>query len=125
MLYELLTGTTPFDRKRLDTAGCDEMRRIIQEEDPPKPSLRLTTIDKFRVPTLADSEPAPRPIEGAGDQTQSKQDSIPSDLDWFVMKAMEKDRVRRTNQQQPWRLICGVSWRRNRLRRGRHCNFID
>ncbi|MGB0597079.1 MAG: protein kinase domain-containing protein [Rubripirellula sp.] len=95
MLYELLTGTTPFDRKRLDTAGYDEMRRIIQEEDPPKPSVRLTTVDKARGPTLGDSESVSRMIGDASEQTQSKQDSIPSDLDWIVMKAMEKDRIRR------------------------------
>jgi serine/threonine protein kinase len=95
MLYELLTGTTPFDRKRLDTAGYDEMRRIIQEEDPPKPSVRLTTVDKVRAPTLGDSESASRMIVGASQPTQSKRDSIPGDLDWIVMKAMEKERVRR------------------------------
>ena len=42
LLYELLTGRTPFDPKRLSQAGLDEIRRIIREEDPPKPSTRLT-----------------------------------------------------------------------------------
>ena len=43
LLYELLTGTTPFDQKRLHAAAFDEMRRIIREEEPPKPSTRLST----------------------------------------------------------------------------------
>ena len=43
LLYELLTGTTPFDKQRLREAAYDEMRRIIREEDPPKPSTRLST----------------------------------------------------------------------------------
>ena len=44
LLYELLTGTTPFDKERLRTAGYDEMRRIIREEEPPKPSTRISTL---------------------------------------------------------------------------------
>ena len=44
LLYELLTGTTPFDKERLRTAGYDEMRRIIREEEPPRPSTRLSTL---------------------------------------------------------------------------------
>src|SRR5262249_44241822 len=44
LLYELLTGTTPFDRERLRTAAFDEIRRIIREEEPPRPSTRLTTL---------------------------------------------------------------------------------
>src|SRR5207344_2042936 len=44
LLYELLTGTTPFDRQRFETAAYDEIRRIIKEEDPPKPSTRLTSL---------------------------------------------------------------------------------
>ena len=45
LLYELLTGTTPFDKQRLRSAAWDEMLRIIREEEPPKPSTRLSTID--------------------------------------------------------------------------------
>ena len=45
LLYELLTGTTPFDRQRLRSAAFDEMLRIIREEEPPRPSTRLSTID--------------------------------------------------------------------------------
>ena len=89
LLYELLTGTTPFDRDRLDTAGYDEMRRIIREEEPPKPSTRLTTIQSVSSKTIEDSQvtlPA---------TVSRRRESIPSDLDWIVMKAMEKDRTRR------------------------------
>ena len=93
MLYELLTGTTPFDRQRLDTVGYDEMRRIIQEEEPPKPSLRLTTIARRRVSTLR--EESSENNSWANEPEPSKRDAIPSDLDWIVMKAMEKDRQRR------------------------------
>ena len=46
LLYELLTGTTPFDKERLRQAACDEMRRIIREEEPPKPSTRLSTLGR-------------------------------------------------------------------------------
>ena len=46
--YELLTGTTPFDKERLRTAGYDEMRRIIREEEPPRPSTRLNTLGRLR-----------------------------------------------------------------------------
>ena len=44
LLYELLTGTTPFDKERLRSCGYDEMRRIIREEEPPRPSTRLSTL---------------------------------------------------------------------------------
>src|SRR5690349_1592920 len=46
LLYELLTGTTPFDKERFKTVGYDEIRRILREEEPPKPSTRLSTIDE-------------------------------------------------------------------------------
>ncbi|QDT12618.1 serine/threonine-protein kinase [Stieleria marina] len=91
LLYELLTGTTPFDRKRLDSAGYDEMRRIIRDEEPPKPSTRLTTIQTVGSQTVEEVRSASScDLKDAG-----KRESIPSDLDWIVMKAMEKDRTRR------------------------------
>jgi tetratricopeptide (TPR) repeat protein len=82
LLYELLTGTTPFDRERLATASFDEMRRIIKEEEPPKPSTRLrkdsvTITARFRSSSLI---PHPSSLQ---------------ELDWIVMKALEKDRGRR------------------------------
>lgn len=91
LLYQLLTGTTPFERERLDSAGYDEMRRIIREEEPPRPSTRLTTLRNSQLATVSagatksDSHQAFRQLH----------ESIPVDLDWIVMKALEKDRTRR------------------------------
>ncbi len=85
LLYELLTGSTPFDRKTLGNALLGELQRLIRETDPPRPSTRL---DQSRE-TLA-SIAAHRRIEpkrlGA---------LLRGDLDWIVMKALEKDRARR------------------------------
>ncbi|HEX4590030.1 MAG TPA: serine/threonine-protein kinase, partial [Gemmataceae bacterium] len=84
LLYELLTGTTPFDRKRLKSAAFDEMLRIIREEEPPKPSTRLS--GSTELPSIA----AQRKMEPA---KLSK--LVRGELDWIVMKALEKDRGRR------------------------------
>jgi len=84
LLYELLTGGTPFERKRLRSAAFDEVLRIIREEEPPTPSKRLSTIDEL--PSIA----AERSLEpkrlGA---------VVRGDLDWIVMKCLEKERSRR------------------------------
>lgn len=85
LLYELLTGTTPFDRQRLGEATYDELRKIIREEEPPRPSDRLTTLGRLES-TLMNS-PNQR-----GDQLSRL---VKGDLDWIAMKAMEKDRQRR------------------------------
>jgi serine/threonine protein kinase len=85
LLYELLTGTTPLDRRRLRSVAFDEMLRIIKEEEPPKPSTRLTQ-SKESLANLAvqrRTEPARLMKEVRGD------------LDWIVMKCLEKDRTRR------------------------------
>jgi len=84
LLYELLTGATPFDRHRLRSAAFEEMLRIIREEDPPKPSTRLSTIDTL--PTVA----ANRRIE-----PKKLSVLVRGELDWIVMKALEKERSRR------------------------------
>jgi len=86
MLYELLTGTTPFDARELLSKGLDEMRRTIREVEPIKPSTRLTQTVESQI-LSPKSE-----IESAGANRQS---AIPSDLDWIVMKCLEKDRTRR------------------------------
>ncbi len=85
LLYELLTGTTPFDRQRFGRAAFDEIRRIIREEEPPRPSTRLTSLSQ----TL--------PSVSAKRKTETKKLSalVKGDLDWIVMKALEKDRSRR------------------------------
>ncbi|TWU22596.1 serine/threonine-protein kinase [Bythopirellula polymerisocia] len=84
VLYELLSGETPFDRQRLRSAAFDELLRIIREEEPPRPSTRLSTSESL--PSIA----ANRHIE-------PKQLSalVHGELDWIVMKALEKDRTRR------------------------------
>jgi hypothetical protein len=84
LLYELLTGTTPLERKRLREAALDDVFRIIREEEPPRPSTRLSTSD--RLPAIA----AARKMEPA---KLSK--LVRGELDWIVMKALDKDRGRR------------------------------
>ena len=85
LLYELLTGTTPFDKERLHQAGYDELRRIIREEEPPKPSTRISTLGQAAttVSTQRQSDP------------QRLRQLFRRELDWIVMKALEKDRNRR------------------------------
>ena len=85
LLYELLTGSTPFARQRLSSASDEERRRIIREEDPPKPSTC--------VQTLGDSASAASTLRGTDPRRLSRQ--LQGDLDWIVMKAIEKDRNRR------------------------------
>ena len=86
LLYELLTGKTPFDAKELMQAGLDEMRRTILEKEPVRPSTRLSTMegaDLNSITTHRRTE-APKLIH-----------TLRGDLDWIVMKALEKDRSRR------------------------------
>jgi len=86
LLYELLTGHTPFDAKELMQAGMDEMRRKIRQTDPLRPSYRLSAM------TGADStETAQR----RGMDTHRLLTLLRGDLDWIVMKCLEKDRTRR------------------------------
>jgi eukaryotic-like serine/threonine-protein kinase len=84
LLYELLTGSTPFARKRLQSAAFDEMLRIIREEEPPKPSTRLSTTGAL--PSIAVNR---------GSQLNKLCGLVRGELDWVVMKALEKDRNRR------------------------------
>jgi serine/threonine protein kinase/Tfp pilus assembly protein PilF len=85
LLYELLTGTTPFDPDRLRTAGYDEMRRIIREEDPPRPSTRLSTLGQAATTISTQRRSDPRRLSQL----------MRGELDWIVMTALEKDRSRR------------------------------
>jgi len=85
LLYELLTGATPFDRERLHTAAYDEVRRIIREEEHDKPSTRVSTMGDASVTVSA---------RRSTDPTKLKQ-LLRGELDWIVMKALEKDRSRR------------------------------
>jgi hypothetical protein len=86
LLYELLTGKTPVEAKELTRGGYDEIRRRIREIEPPRPSQRLTTLSNDELTTVARS----RAIEPA---RLSK--LIRGELDWVVLKAMDKDRSRR------------------------------
>jgi non-specific serine/threonine protein kinase/serine/threonine-protein kinase len=86
MLYELLVGALPFESRDLRESGYEEMRRKIREQEPRKPSARVTTLS------------AEHAVESAG----RRQTNVPGlvrqlrgDLDWIVMKALEKDRARR------------------------------
>ena len=85
LLYELLTGTTPFDPERLKKAAFDEVRRIIREEEPPKPSTRLSTMGEAATAVSARRKTDPRRLGQL----------VRGELDWIVMKALEKDRNRR------------------------------
>jgi serine/threonine protein kinase len=85
MLYELLTGTTPLERKRVREAGFDEIRRLIREEEPPKPSTRLSTSGVALAAISAQRQTEPAKLARL----------VRGELDWIVMKALEKDRNRR------------------------------
>jgi serine/threonine protein kinase/tetratricopeptide (TPR) repeat protein len=85
LLYELLTGTTPFDRERLRTATFDEIRRIIREEEPPKPSSRMSTLCQAATAAGAHRKSAPKRLS----------QMFRGELDWIAMKCLEKDRDRR------------------------------
>ena len=63
LLYELLTGTTPFDQETLREAAFDEMRRIIREEEPPRPSTRLSTLGETLDDRLGQSQGRPRQLD--------------------------------------------------------------
>jgi serine/threonine protein kinase/tetratricopeptide (TPR) repeat protein len=85
LLYELLTGTTPFEADKLRGAAYDEIRRIIREEEPPRPSTRLSTLGE------ALTDIAKRRNVQPGELRKI----VRGDLDWVAMKALEKDRTRR------------------------------
>ncbi len=86
LLYELLTGRTPFEKHELRRAGLDEMRRVIREENPPKPSTKLGNLTPPELAATALLHRAGPPQFLSG---------IRGDLDWIVMKCLEKDRTRR------------------------------
>jgi serine/threonine protein kinase/lipopolysaccharide biosynthesis regulator YciM len=86
LLYELLTGKTPFDTEQLLAIGLDEMRRTIREQAPQGPSTRVSTLPGQDLSTTAQRRglDAPKLVS-----------ELRGDLDWIVMKALEKDRSRR------------------------------
>jgi serine/threonine protein kinase/WD40 repeat protein len=86
LLYELLTGHTPFEASQLVQAGLEEMRRVIREQEPVRPSTRISTLAAQEQTTVAQRRQAepPKLIQ-----------RVQGDLDWIVMKCLEKNRTRR------------------------------
>ncbi|MBI1849905.1 MAG: serine/threonine protein kinase [Planctomycetes bacterium] len=85
LLYELLTGTTPFDVQALLESGFAEMMRVIREVEPHKPSTRISTL----------GDTATRTAEQRDVDVKKLRATLRGDLDWIVMKCLEKDRTRR------------------------------
>ncbi len=85
LLYELLTGTTPFEGDKLRSAAYDEIRRIIREDEPPRPSTRLSSLGDALSDVAKHRHVQPAQLCKI----------VRGDLDWVVMKALEKDRTRR------------------------------
>ena len=85
LLYELLTGALPFDRKDLRQVGIAEIQRIIREKEPPRPSTRITQLGPASTETAKNRHTEPRRLAG----------ELRGDLDWITMRALEKDRTRR------------------------------
>src|SRR5207253_1264638 len=86
LLYELLTGSTPFDTQELLASGLDAMRKTIREEEPVRPSTKFATLQGEELATTAKR----RSVEASRLVHQLK-----GDLDWIIMKSLEKDRSRR------------------------------
>lgn len=85
LLYELLTGTTPFQQHELEQAGFDEQRRIIRDCEPPRASVRISSL----------RDTATAVAEARKTDLKKLQESIKGDLDWIIFKGLEKDRTRR------------------------------
>ncbi len=85
LLYELLTGTTPFDSRRLRSAAFGEIQRILREDEPPRPSTRLSQSVETLSTVASRRHTEPRKLSS----------QLRGELDWIVMKALEKDRQRR------------------------------
>ena len=86
LLYELLAGSTPFDANELMSQGVDAMRKTIREKEPPRPSTRLATLQGEELTNTARRRSA---------DTSKLMHQLKGDLDWIVMKCLEKDRTRR------------------------------
>jgi eukaryotic-like serine/threonine-protein kinase len=113
ILYELLVGSTPLEKAQFKEAAWEEVKRLIREVEPPRPSTRLSS--SASLPSLAASR-----------QTEPAQLSrlVRGELDWIVMKALEKDRSRRYDTaagKGTW----ACSKAPSRLRRGRPLLTLD
>ncbi len=85
LLYELLTGTTPFQQAELDKAGFDEQRRILRDREPPRASVRISSLGETATSVADHRNTDPRKLHQL----------VRGDLDWIVFKTLEKDRTRR------------------------------
>jgi len=85
ILYELLTGTLPFESTELRQAGILEIQRTIREKEPPRPSTRITRLGDASTAAAANRHTEPRRLASV----------LRGDLDWVTMRALEKDRTRR------------------------------
>jgi serine/threonine protein kinase/Tol biopolymer transport system component len=100
LLYELLTGTTPFSEEELRKAGYIEMQRVIREQEPVKPSTRIRTLDATGTsfvwsPAFKRIRPRKRGTPNRDGVRCTPYQQVRGDLDWIVMKSLEKDRARR------------------------------
>jgi len=86
LLYELLAGSTPFDAKELMASGLDAMRKTIREQEPMRPSTRVATLGADQLTSTAKRRSA---------DTSKLMHQLKGDLDWIVMRCLEKDRARR------------------------------
>ena len=86
LLYELLAGSTPFDGREMMSLGIEAMRKVIREKEPQRPSTRLATLGADQLTTTAKRRSA---------DTSKLLHQLKGDLDWIVMKCLEKDRQRR------------------------------
>ncbi len=103
LLYELLTGTTPFDKQRFATAAYDEIRRIIKEEEPPKPSTRLSTLGETLAQVSAHRKTEPGRLAAL----------VRGELDWIRSAAAA------TRRPTPWLAMCSATWPTSRWKRAR------
>jgi len=106
LLYELLTGTLPFDPETLRQAGFSEIQRIIRDVDPPRPSTKLSSLgqvtDSAAPPGASEHQPNEPGLSSIDEVARNRQcdasvlaRDVRGDLDWIVMKCLEKDRTRR------------------------------
>lgn len=87
LLYEMLTGGLPYDTKQIHESNHLEMRRLIEQRQPVRPSVRLTETLRARKTSITLNAQPQHPLAGTAD--------IPPDLDWIILKTLEKDRERR------------------------------
>jgi serine/threonine protein kinase len=99
LLYELLTGTTPVDKKSLGKAALMEVLRIVREVDAPRPSARLSTLDAL--PSVAANR---------GTEPAKLSRLMKGELDWLVLRALEKDRRRDTTRPTVWPATSSATW---------------